>query len=167
MEEGNLEGPSVIQKISKSFVWNNSPSKLWSLQDASKDWSCEVSVGLPLYSKIHPVFHVALSKKVIHLTLKSQPLPGGLTEGLELNLFLEAMLDCIINEGGQQEILVKWKQLSKFESSWEEVSVIAEDFPQFHLEHRMTLDGSGIVRTRPPITKVYERRNKEERNTTN
>jgi len=63
------------------------------------------------------LFHVALLKKVIHTTEKSQPLLEGLTDDLELNLSPEAMLDCRINKGEQQEILVKWKQLPDFGSS--------------------------------------------------
>lgn len=55
------------------------------------------------------------------------------------------MLDCRINEGGQLEIVVKWNQLPDFESSWEEVSVITEHFPQFHLEDKVNLNGQGIV----------------------
>lgn len=36
-----------------------------------------------------------------------------------------------------------------------DVFVIAELFPQFHLEDKVNLIGLGIVRTRLPITKVY------------
>jgi len=50
-------------------------------------------------------------KKVIHPTQKFQPLPELLTEGHELNLIPKVVLDCRINDVGQQEILVIWKQL--------------------------------------------------------
>jgi len=90
---------------------------------------------------------VALLKKVIQLTQKSQPLPEGQIEGVQLNLFPKVVLDCRINDGGQQKILLKWKNLPEFERSWEEVFVIVEHFPQFHLEDDVNTDGSSIVRT--------------------
>lgn len=71
---------------------------------------------------------MALSKKVIHPTEKSQPLSEVLTDGHELNLFLDAVLDCRINDVGLEESLVEWKKLPEFESSWEEGSVITEIF---------------------------------------
>lgn len=41
----------------------------------------------------------------------------------------------------RQEALFKWKGLPVFEATWEDVSVVANSFPIFHLEDKVTFWG--------------------------
>lgn len=68
----------------------------------------------------------------------------------------EAVRD--VKEGKKElEILVKWKHLPEFESSWEPVSLMVEQFPQFHLEDKVNLKGGNVKHA---IKWVYKRKGK-------
>ena len=56
------------------------------------------------------------------------------------------------------EVLIKWKNLPKFEASWEPAELIKSQFPDFHLEDKVSLEPGGNVR--PPIRYTYTRRKK-------
>lgn len=45
---------------------------------------------------------------------------------------------------GQQEVLIKWKGLPAFDSSWEWRQVIEGQFPDFDFEDKVNLNGGGI-----------------------
>ena len=42
-----------------------------------------------------------------------------------------------------QEVLIKWRDLSEFEATWESSSVIQHQFPNFHLEDKVRLLAGG------------------------
>ncbi|XP_044500272.1 uncharacterized protein LOC123221463 [Mangifera indica] len=66
---------------------------------------------LPSTSKIHTVFHVSQLKRIIGAAIQPQPLPGCLSEDLELQLQLEALLDTHYSKTGRLEVLIKWHSL--------------------------------------------------------
>ena len=57
-----------------------------------------------------------------------------------------------------QEVLIKWKDLPKFEATWELSSAIQQQFPHFHLEDKVRLLAGGI--DKPPIRYTYARRSR-------
>ena len=57
--------------------------------------------------------------------------------------------------------MVKWKNLSSFENSWELKSVFTQQYPTFQLDDKLNLEGGSVDRTcnaRPQITNVYVRK---------
>ena len=54
------------------------------------------------------------------------------------------------------EVLIKWKNLPEHEASWEPSVMIKEQFPEFHLEDKVSLQPGGI--DKPPIHFTYKRR---------
>lgn len=47
---------------------------------------------------------------------------------------------------GEPEVLIKWKGLPSFESSWEPMKHIADQYPDFHLEDKVSsLRGEGVL----------------------
>ncbi|KAL6541589.1 hypothetical protein OROGR_011075 [Orobanche gracilis] len=121
-------------------------------------------LDLPSESKVHPVFHVALLKKALKPQHFPQTLPPMLTEEFELEVQPEEILQWRTDVGGNMEVLVKWVNLPPCDNSWESASKMLEVFPSFPLEDKVVLLGGSIDRiankARPPIRKVYERRNR-------
>ena len=89
----------------------------------------------------------------------NQPLPLAITEDWELQVQPEAIIAVRINEAGQEEVLMKWANLSEFENSWELKSNIQREFLDFHLEDKVDLQGGGID-SDPRFGKVYSRQKK-------
>ncbi|WZY74607.1 hypothetical protein YC2023_020991 [Brassica napus] len=61
----------------------------------------------------------------------------------------------------QEEVLVQWEGLPAHDCTWEEVSVMKDQFPQFDLEDKINFEGPGIdtyEAERPPILFHYRRR---------
>lgn len=46
---------------------------------------------------------------------------------------------------GSIEVIIKWKDLPEFESSWKSFETIQEHFPDFHLEDKVKQLGGSIV----------------------
>ena len=44
----------------------------------------------------------------------------------------------------QAEVLIKWRGLPEFESTWEPIKVITEQYPEFQLEDKLSLLRRGI-----------------------
>ena len=57
------------------------------------------------------------------------------------------------------EYLVHWKDQPSHEATWESYATLVNQFPDFHLEDKVTLLLGGIAR--PPITQVYHRKRKK------
>ena len=113
-------------------------------------------LNLPPESKVHPVFHVSLLKKVVAHAVKPQPLTPMLTIELELRVEPLAVKAVRNHPAGTAEVLIQWKDLPDFKATWESVDVMKQQFPAFHLEDKVALLGGRIVRL--PIKQVYEGR---------
>ena len=94
---------------------------------------------LPPEALVHLIFHVSLLKRCISLGVQSQSLPPGLIGEWELNVEPVEMFALRKNQQEELELLVKWKDLPNFESSWELATIIKEHFPSFHLEDKVVL----------------------------
>ncbi|XP_024024885.1 uncharacterized protein LOC112092588 [Morus notabilis] len=112
---------------------------------------------LPTAAKIHPVFHVSQLKKAIGVPIPAQEVPPVLAPDLELRVEPERLLATHFSKvTGQLEVLLQWRYLPDFESSWELFDVIQQQFPEFHLEDKVTLLGGRVV-DKPLIRQVYVR----------
>lgn len=49
----------------------------------------------------------------------------------------------IIPTDGKVEVLIKWKNVTSFDSTWEHLDAIVEQFPDFHLEDKVVLVEGG------------------------
>ena len=122
---------------------------------------------LPAHSKIHPVFHVSQLKKVVGEATPISEIPAVLSSDLEWLAEPEELLDVRstgTDSDPQTEVLIKWKNSSTFEATWEEFHSIQLRFPQFHLEDKVSVLARGNATTpppRPPILRTYHRRGKE------
>jgi len=113
---------------------------------------------LPVGARIHSVFHVSQLRKCLLPTTPAQNLPPFLTQELELQVEPEAVRQIRKLINGKLEVLIKWKNLSEFENTWEEYAIIDQQFPDFHLEDKVILIGKG--NDVPQVIKTYSRRPK-------
>jgi len=111
---------------------------------------------LPAHSRIHPVFHVSLLKSAATAIPTSQPLPPMLSEDYILEVTPEKVLDTRQDAKGDLEVLLKWRHLPDLENSWESATTIQQEFPDFHLEDKVNLQG----RSNDRFGIVYKRREK-------
>ena len=61
-------------------------------------------------------------------------------------------------KGDKLEVLIFWSDSTPESATWEQATLIQEQFLEFHLEDKVALWGAG--NDRPHIVKVYSRRNK-------
>ncbi|XP_073223489.1 uncharacterized protein [Cicer arietinum] len=118
---------------------------------------------LPSHSKIHPVFHVSLLKKALQPHQQPQPLPPMLNEEYELQVEPADIVNWREDQQGLVEVLVLWKNLPTYESTWESAAKLQELFPTFPLEDKVILlgGGGGIDTNKNRFGNVYVRRNKK------
>lgn len=101
---------------------------------------------LPPEAKIHPTFHVSQLNKSIGETTEAVGVPAQLTTEGVLMAEPEAVLGYRKNSTkGQEEVLIKWKNLPDYDSSWEWKAVIKGQFPTFDLEDKVIFKGGGNV----------------------
>lgn len=73
---------------------------------------------LPETARIHAVFHVSQLKRAIGDRVVVPHLPATLTEGMEVILQPDVVEG--VREGVKgREVLVRWKDLPKYEATWE------------------------------------------------
>ncbi|KAJ9562283.1 hypothetical protein OSB04_007443 [Centaurea solstitialis] len=116
---------------------------------------------LPKEARIHSVFHVSQLRRAVGNSLTSRDIPTQLTEDLVFQVEPEALLD--VRKGskhdpGDLDVLVKWKGTSEFESTWENLTALTQQFPNDHLEDKVKVLKGGI--DKPPIRFTYTRRGK-------
>ncbi|GJS50287.1 putative mitochondrial protein [Tanacetum coccineum] len=120
---------------------------------------------LPSTATIHPVFHVSQLKKFIDSNMQK----NGLPEEMEVMIQPEKVL-AVRNRGtndNSKELLIRWKNLPERDASWEPMSNIERQFPDFHLEDKVVLwevgtDTNQVQDTRyeKSYGKTYQRRHK-------
>ena len=114
-------------------------------------------LALPAESRLHPVFHVSQLKKVVGNPDRVLPLPSTVTDDLEWVVEPLQIKD-IRGSGPEQSVLVQWKGLPDFESTWESARLIHQRFPEFQLEDKLKLLAGRDGKT--PIITYYRRRRK-------
>jgi len=60
------------------------------------------------------------------------------------------------------DVLIQWKGLPPLEATWEPYDMLQQQFPDFHLEDKVSSMGGGIDRR--PIQFRYQRQNKQGQN---
>ncbi|CAA7049796.1 unnamed protein product [Microthlaspi erraticum] len=107
---------------------------------------------LPAQSQIHPVFHVSQLKLAIPSGEQAQEIPPILNAELEWATEPEDLLDVRRAENGlATEVKVKWKGLPEFESTWETLTDVASQFPEFNLADKFGSFGGSIDRLGVPL----------------
>ncbi|CAH9114190.1 unnamed protein product, partial [Cuscuta europaea] len=143
MEVGDLVylkiQPYKLKSLAKRINQKLSPRFYGPFEILERIGAVAYKLKLPDDSKIHPVFHVSLLKKVLSPNTSFQPLPECLDEEMELQVAPEEVVDTKANPEGEVEVLIHWKGVPSFEDSWEPKQVIQELFPDFHLGDTVNL----------------------------
>jgi hypothetical protein len=136
---------------------------------------------LPEGARVHPVFHVSLLKKAIGDYQAEKELPPDLAEDYDELFKPESVLATRMKGQGTQQVLIKWTSRPIDEATWEDVSTIRQQFPDYNLEDKVAFLGGGIDRDHgnidesevdlanhsgAPTWKVYSRRKKRILHTT-
>ncbi|MCH82296.1 hypothetical protein A2U01_0003098 [Trifolium medium] len=126
---------------------------------------------LPDTSKIHPVFHVSLLKKAVGDYHIQGDLPKDLEVTDEGEIYPEVVMGArvTLKEGvAVQQSLIKWKDRSLDDVTWEDNEVLCGQFPDFSLEDKAVFMEEGVdrimdqsvglgVQPKPRIWRVYKR----------
>lgn len=127
-------------------------------------------LDLPPSSKIHPVFHISQLKRSVGDMATNPTIPEQLSSELELLVEPEAVLEVRTRPRRgviRTEVLIKWTGLPLFEATWEDGEMLAQRFPEFHLEDKVNLQrGSNVIdqggsREASPNLQVYTRKKKK------
>jgi hypothetical protein len=123
---------------------------------------------LPDDSKIHPVFHVSLLKKAVGDYPIQGELPKELQISVDEDIYPKKILGSRINWQDGTAIpqsLIKWKNKSLEDVTWEDDAFITGQFPDFSLEDKALFETGGIDRevtlpsnVGPKEWKVYVRK---------
>uniref|UniRef100_A0A803NN90 Tf2-1-like SH3-like domain-containing protein n=1 Tax=Cannabis sativa TaxID=3483 RepID=A0A803NN90_CANSA len=99
-------------------------------------------------SSIHGIFHVSLLRAVLGTHLQAWVLPPCLMDDIEWLLTPKEVLDVLLGSHKiAPQALIKWEILPPFEDTWEDFSIIQDQFPHLHLENKVKLVGG---MDRPP-----------------
>ncbi|TYK29737.1 Transposon Ty3-G Gag-Pol polyprotein [Cucumis melo var. makuwa] len=112
--------------------------------------SVTYKLELPASTSIHPVFHVSQLRKVMGNHEEVRPTIQFLNDQLEWRAHPEEILEYQKNKAGSWEVLIVWKGLPQHEASWEDYDGIRQQYPDFHLEDKVPLEGQSNDR-HPPI----------------
>ncbi|KAL5565238.1 hypothetical protein UlMin_028402 [Ulmus minor] len=106
---------------------------------------------LPASAKIHPVFHVSLLKKYVggppQVTLDLPPITDEGVASVEPEQILDTRW---FKQGDKfvEESLVKWKQLPTEDATWEDTTLLHNQFPYLDLEDKDPIGEGSNVRPR-------------------
>ncbi|KAI4351323.1 hypothetical protein L6164_005698 [Bauhinia variegata] len=92
---------------------------------------------LPPTAKIHPVFHVSKFKPCKGITLSLPPLSKDNQPLIEPTVILDTRN---AEDPENTMVLVQWLGLYPEDSTWESLSQLKNDYPNFHLEDKVVLD---------------------------
>ena len=112
---------------------------------------------LPAGACVHPVFHVSLLKKAMgDLSENSSDIPPIDDEGVLMLEPAEILDTRWLKRGGKfiEQSLVRWNKLPTEEATWEDLTVIQQQFPSMTLEDKGHLPGGGIDRQPRRSTRV-------------
>ncbi|TYK03080.1 ty3-gypsy retrotransposon protein [Cucumis melo var. makuwa] len=119
-------------------------------------------LDLPDTAKIHPVFHVSQLKRAVGDKHLIQPDISMINDQMELVVEPDHVSQLRWNDAERDwEYLVHWKDQPDHEVTWESYATLVNQFPDLHLEDKVTLLHGGIAK--PPVTQVYHRKRKKGR----
>uniref|UniRef100_A0A2N9H887 Chromo domain-containing protein n=1 Tax=Fagus sylvatica TaxID=28930 RepID=A0A2N9H887_FAGSY len=99
---------------------------------------------LPLDTRIHPVFHVSLLKEKLGSKISVQPqLPITIGDHNELRVRPMTILDRRKRQN-VEEVLVQWQGLPTSEATWENLTAMKSQFPEYALEDKGHRKGKGV-----------------------
>jgi hypothetical protein len=109
-------------------------------------------LALPAASKIHLVFHVSCLKKVVGQNCRVQTILPELDEEGSIWMQPESILNmCKHHLHGQtiKEVLIKWKDTSPEDATWEPTDHTATVSTSSALRTRLLLKGEGMLGSDP------------------
>lgn len=127
---------------------------------------------LPPSSQIHPVFHISLLKKVVGNYQVDKELPKELENEPSTKWEpIQVLASRVVSARGDsvQQFLIQWKHKPVEEATWEDVSIMQSQFPEFRLEDKSSVQEGGIDRplvqdaaqvNKPKVWRVYVRKNR-------
>ncbi|GKB98047.1 ty3-gypsy retrotransposon protein [Tanacetum coccineum] len=99
---------------------------------------------LPAGSRIHPVFHVSLLKPAVGTITHSKGNLASFAPKDDLAFLPEAIIDSRVGSNGDPEVLVKWEKHNLEEATWENLSSLKLQFPDFdYIEDNVSSEGEG------------------------
>ncbi|KAH1034725.1 hypothetical protein GYH30_054917 [Glycine max] len=127
---------------------------------------------LPAQSRIHPVFHVSLLKKAIGDYHVQGDLPQELEVTNDDSFYPEMVIGSRVNMQGGVSVpqsLIKWKNKTLDDVTWEDNAYLQGQFPDFCLEDKAVVMDGGVDRDlseevgldfgpKPKVWRVYTRR---------
>lgn len=143
--------PYKLKKLAKRLNQKLSPRFYGPYEVIQKIGAVTYKLKFPDDTRVHPVFHVSLLKKVVKPNEEPQPLPACMNEDLHLEPTPWRVVKTRRTEQGVLEVLIKWKNLREFENSWELVKKTRQEFKESFER------GGGIDR----YDKVYRRTRKK------
>jgi len=113
-------------------------------------------LDLPSTAKIHPVFHVSLLKEcegpLAQALLPSPIICDGNRYKLQPHMALGHRM-IKKNNKWQEEVLIKWHQMSKEEATWELYEEMKVQYPNFDLEGKVTFKDGDIDNAKEHVVK--------------
>ncbi|KFK36440.1 hypothetical protein AALP_AA4G124900 [Arabis alpina] len=129
---------------------------------AARVGAVSYKLKLPPSAKIHHTFHISQLKLAVGSSFAPSELPAPLSKEGAIEATPEAYMGFRVNkQSGQEEVLIKWKDLPDCDSTWEWKGVIQEQFPHFNLEDKVLFKAAGIdtvIREKTPLVHQYRRR---------
>ena len=123
--------PVALRRVSKL-----APRYYGPFQILQKIGSVAYKLDLPSNSKLHPVFHVSKLKVKLGKKVVSQP---QLLHVLEASKEIVAHPQAILghrHRRRREEILVHWQGLSPADATWEDLSFMQAQFPDYIIEDK-------------------------------
>lgn len=95
---------------------------------------------LPSSTSIHHVFHISKLRQAQGTHHFSPTLPLQLSLGLRLLMEPQQLLGLRAKaqgSSGDLEVLLRWKNFTNYEVTWEDFDLVRQQFPSFHLKEKV------------------------------
>ncbi|GJU18978.1 putative mitochondrial protein [Tanacetum coccineum] len=139
-----LVGDMVYRQrsVSKRLNEKLAPRYFGPFEVVEKIGTVAYRLKLPDTASIHPVFHVSQLKKLVGDQVAETNFPKELLGDMEMRVQPQEVLG--VREGKSnskedREVLIRWKSLPEYESTWEPFQLIQNQFPDFHLEDKVVM----------------------------